>query len=120
MYNISFQRKTDNVINIDITDLDTFSIGMYTLFLTVRKNIPPTSQANDDDTDVVIKKTVSVTLSSAQTNILFAIPISDVELDIDPREYFYDIKIKNPGGEIVSVIPTSIFSVLADITRRIV
>jgi len=114
-------RKTDETIRVSISnaDLSNFSAGSYTFYLTVRKYIPPTSQIDDDDSNVIIKKTVVVTLAVPTATLATDFFLTQIELDIQPKMYFYDIKYNDPNNITTSITNGSKnLEIVADITRR--
>lgn len=117
----SFVRKTDETLRVTpaYSDGSNFSAGTYTFYLTVRKTIPATSIANDTDPNVVIQKTVIVTLASPASTMICNFSLSQTDLDIDPRNYFYDVKFNDPSNVTTSITQgVKIFQLVADSTRR--
>lgn len=117
----SFVRKTDETLRVTPTysDGSNFSAGIYTFYLTVRKTIPTTSITDDTDSSVVIQKTVTVNLASPATTMICDFSLSQTDLDIDPRNYYYDVKFNDPSNVTTSITQGyKVFQVVADITRR--
>ncbi len=88
---------------IDITD--------WIIFFTVKKN------QEDLDTAAVISKDITVHTNAAAG--LSALTLTDVDTNISPDDYWYDIQIKKDTGEITTLMVDK-FIVHTDITRRIV
>lgn len=117
----AFVRKTDETLRVKIVNSDNsvFLAGNYTFYLTIRKLIPSTSQADDNDTNVIIKKDVTVTSNGTPTELLANFSLTQTELDIEPRQYYYDVKYNDPSNNTISVTNgVAIFEVVADSTRR--
>jgi hypothetical protein len=117
----AFVRKTDETLRITLQNEDgsNFIAGNYVCYLTVRKNIPSTSIEDDEDSNVIIKKTIAVTLASPALTITADFSLSQTDLDIDPKNYFYDVKVNDSTNSTTSITNGyKIFSVVADITRR--
>jgi hypothetical protein len=118
--NNSLIRKTDETINVVISNSDNSPLqtGDHVFYFTIRKVIPPTSQTNDDDVNVVVKKTVNLNIVSGLTATA-SFFLSQADLDIDPKDYFYDIKWTDTLGATISLTQGyARVSVKADITRR--
>ena len=114
-------RKTDETIRVSISnaDLSNFAVGSYTFYLTVRKYIPPTSQIDDDDSNVIIKKTVVVDLTVPTATLATDFSLTQIELDIEPKMYFYDVKYNDSSNITTSITDGSKnLEIVADITRR--
>lgn len=114
-------RKTDDSLLISTTNEDgsNFSAGTYTFYLTVRKSIPKTSVVNDSDSEVVIQKTATAVLASPALTLSAQFDLTQTDLDIDPKTYYYDIKYNDPTNLTTSITKGyKQFQVVADITRR--
>jgi hypothetical protein len=84
-----------------------------TVFFTVNANNAPS-----DDSAAVISKTV--TSHSDPTNGKTTIALTNTNTqNITPGTYYYDVQVKDAGGNILSQVQDT-FVVIADITRRIV
>lgn len=118
-YNTSITRKTDELFMVNITDEVALEAGVHTVFFTIRNTVPNLSINDDDDANVVLKKTVTQTAGVGVTTLNFNIELSDDETNIKTRNYYYDVKWKTPAGKIIGVVPISLLAVVDDITRRI-
>jgi hypothetical protein len=117
----AFVRKTDETLRVTALNSDgsNFSAGSYVFYFTLRKSIPATSINDDTDTEVVISKTITVTLASPATSVVADIPFTQAELNIDPRTYYYDVKMNDVINDTISITQGyKQFQVVADITRR--
>jgi hypothetical protein len=117
----SFVRKTDETLRVTLTNSDSsnFSAGSYVCYLTIRDQVPQTSITGDTDSTVIILKTVTVTLASPSATITCDFALTQTELDIDPKDYYYDVKINDPLSVTTSITTGyRIFRLVADITRR--
>ena len=117
----AFVRKTDETLRVTLQNDDNsnFLAGNYVCYLTIRKNIPSTSIEDDDDSNVIIKKTITVTLAVPAPTITGDFTLTQTDLDVDPRNYFYDVKVNDPSNITTSITNGyRIFGVVADITRR--
>lgn len=106
-------RGNDFFYNYEVLDADDNpeDISGWTLWLTVRKNIPATSVTNDDD--AIISKTETIVDG---TSGLFTIHLTNVDTDIDPRDYYMDVQTKDENGLILST-DTVKLRIKADTTR---
>jgi len=99
-------------------------ISGWTVFLTVNPSTNPS-----DDTAAIISQTFVVTAGQTFTDqngntysatagqFLFTVPNATTQ-SLVPGGYFYDMQVKDLGGNINSV-DQGTFTVVADITRRI-
>ena len=115
-----YTRKTDNSLLLEMThqDLSLFPIGTYTFYLTVRKTIPLTSVVDDTDSQVVIRKVLTVVLAVASLIIPVRFDFTDIDLNIEPRMYVYDIKYNDINNKTASITDgVKQFEVKPDSTR---
>jgi hypothetical protein len=115
---ISIPRKTSDSIDITIEKIDdTFAVGEYTLYFTVRNVIPPTSLNNDDDANTIFKITQTITLLEATDTLSTILTLDTDDTNIAPRTYLYDIKLTYPD-DTTKQITIDEFVITPDITRR--
>ena len=115
-----YTRKTDNSLLLEMThqDLSLFPIGTHTFYLTVRKTIPLTSVVYDTDDQVVIRKVLTVVLAVASLIIPVRFDFTDIDLNIEPRMYVYDIKYNDINNKTASITDgVKQFEVKPDSTR---
>lgn len=91
---------------------DPIDITGYTVKFTARVNYPDKSVV--DDSDAAISTTALIPTGTDGVAEFEIIPTQTQELDI--RDYFYDIQLKSPSGE-VSTIGVGKFILLNEITR---
>lgn len=117
----AFVRKTDETLRVTVVNYDSsnFVAGSYVFYLTIRKTIPETSIVDDTDSNVVIQKTVTVTLASPASSVVADFSLSQTDLDIDTRMYYYDVKMNDTTNNTISITQGyKQFQLVADITRR--
>lgn len=114
--NLSIPRKTDAVINVNISNKDSSPIttGTHTFYLTVRTKYPATSINSDDN--AVLAKVITTTVSTVITTLTVSFTFSEEELNIDIFDYVYDVKYTNPNNKTLQ-ITTGTFSITPDSTR---
>jgi len=108
---ITINRQDTYARTINLTDSDGVAIDAtgWTIYFTVRKNIPSTSTTTDTDAD--ISKTIAGDVSGIQT-----LTLSSSDTDITPGTYWYDFEIKKTDDTISSSTKFP-FVVKSDITR---
>jgi hypothetical protein len=107
-FTIFFNYQTTNNRNVVIkTPID---LTGWTVWLTVRASIAPTSTTSD--TDAIIAKKVDTFTNLGQCQI----EILPEETDIDGGTYYYDIQYKKPDGSIKSS-PVFKYVIVDDVTR---
>ena len=96
MANITLHHKTDQDITFQYYEANgttTRSLVDATVFFTLKKN----SHDDDaDDSNAILKKTVTVHTSAGAG--LTTISLTDTDTNIRPKNYFYDIKVKEANG----------------------
>lgn len=98
MSDITLNKKTDATINFQYYESDEETprtlVGA-TLFFTLKENA---YDSDADDSEAILKKTVTNHSNAAAGQS--QINLTDDETDVDPKTYFYDIKIKEVSGNI--------------------
>lgn len=118
MSKLTVYRGDDKTYNLHFVDGAGANINItgWTVFFTVKPY--PLDSYDAADTGAVISKTV--TSHTTPLDGKTAIVIADTELILLPiGVYMYDIQIKKADGAIKTIVVSS-FTVLQDITRRIV
>lgn len=108
---IQIVRATDNSFTTTFTDSNGAAIDLTgaTVFFTVKSDLA------DTDDEALISK--DVTSHTDPTNGITVITLTDTDTDIAACNYFYDIKLKDSGGNI-SQVAAEDFKVLDRVTRR--
>jgi hypothetical protein len=110
-------RATTKDITLKLTNKETnlpINLTGYTLWFTVRKDIPRTT-VNDDDSAVISKKQLpGEILDPTNGETMFSLSRNDT--NIDPMEYVYDLQIKTDTG-LYQKIHASKFIITGDVTR---
>ena len=114
LQNRTIYRSDTDEFTVTFTDGDGVAINLSSseVLMTVRKKYPKTDVIDDTDADISATATIPVgTDGKAYFNI------TPTQTDIDPREYYYDIQLKNSEDE-VRTIGVAKYIVKYDITRR--
>jgi hypothetical protein len=113
---ITISRGDTITIPVEIVDADDVAIDItgYTLWFTVRKNIPATSIKTDDDAIIAIKQEPDDLTDP--TNGKTDIELTSILTDINPATYYYDFQYETPAGIIKSSDPDTLV-IKGDITR---
>jgi len=91
---------------------DAIDLTGWTIWFTVREEIPATTIV--DDTDALISKEITDGGASG----IVEISLTPIETNIDPKIYYYDIQYKKDDGTIKS-FPYSTIEIVSDITRSV-
>ena len=103
---LEFVDKNDNPI--DITGA--------TVYFTLRKCIPSSDIITDNDSDVILKK--DITVHTDPVNGKTELVLTDEDTNgLELGKYFYDIQLKKANGEIKTIIKGQL-KIVWDITRR--
>jgi len=104
-------KRDDSDFEITFKDVDGVAINLTgaTVFFTVKRN--PT----DTDANAVISK--EITEFEEPTEGIALLELSDEDMDIPARSYYYDIQLKDSAGKISSSF-SGRFVVSQDITIR--
>lgn len=103
---------------LEFTDDDNNPIDITTwkLYFTLRKCIPESTITDDIDSDVVLKK--DVTVHTDPVNGKSKISLTAEEMNtLELRKYYYDIQAKIAGNQIITLFK-GYFPVEWDSTRR--
>jgi hypothetical protein len=92
---------------------DPISLVDKVVFFTVKD---PEKLSGDDDADAVIQKTIS-TFTTPLTGS-FVLELSATDTDIEPRDYVYDLQVKNTVDDKVESTERGMLEIVQDITRR--
>lgn len=97
--NLNFDEGDDFPYSVTLTDEngDAIDLTGYTFYMTIKK------KKNDSDENAVFKKTVTSIPNPTLGRVTITIDRDDT-LSISPGIYSYDIKYKDDGGDIRTVI----------------
>jgi hypothetical protein len=100
---INVIRNNDIDVTFELTDANDVAIDLTggTLWFTVRNKIPATSIKTNDDAIISIEQTGVAITSASSGRTIFS--VTNVQNDINPGTYLYDIKYKNSLGRIKTV-----------------
>lgn len=96
-------RNTDLDITFELSDVNGVAVDLTggTLWFTVRSDIPATSIKTNDDAIISIEQSGAAIISASSGRTVFS--VTNIENDINPKTYLYDIKYKNALGRIKTV-----------------
>ncbi|MCX6223213.1 MAG: hypothetical protein NTV01_00410 [Bacteroidia bacterium] len=101
---------TDHIIRLTITDASTgaaIDVRTWDLFFSMKKN--------HTDTEILIEKTeADMTISGTGYNVV-DITLTYTETNIDPGQYYFDVKVTNSSGTI-SLLPPRLLEIVFSIT----
>lgn len=111
MSNLNLIRRDDVDLDITFTDKDGEPINLTgcTVYFTMKK------KKTDLDDDAIIA--VEVTAHSDPTAGETRVSLTNVQTDVTPRYYFYDVQIKDTDDKIISSSVGQI-RILQDVTIR--
>ena len=106
---IDVVRRDDHTVSLEVTYSDgtAYDLTGSTVYFTVKANL------TDTDANAKIQKTV--TSHSDPANGITSITLSKTDTNIDAGDYYWDLQIKESGGDIHSV-RYGIFRIIQDIT----
>ncbi len=100
---INVIRNNDLDVTFELTDSNDVPVDLTggTLWFTVREKIPATSIKTDTDAIISIEQTGVAIISASSGRTIFS--VTNIQNDINPKTYLYDIKFKNALGRIKTV-----------------
>lgn len=116
---IKIPRNDDWTFYITVVDSngDAVDITGWKIYFTVRATLPATVLSSDTSGNgAIIVKTV--TSHTTPTSGITRIDLTNIDTNIDPGTYYYDVQIKDTENKIASTFASS-FIIVADITRSI-
>jgi hypothetical protein len=98
MADLTLNRKTDEVITFQYYDSDGTTpraLTGATILFTVKPN---SYDSDDDDSEAILSKTITSHTNAAAGQS--SITLTDVDTNVTPSNYFYDIKVVESDGKI--------------------